>query len=70
MRAASIEFRQRRPSATATSPPCDDVSFTIGAGTLVTLLGPSGCGKTTILRMLAGLEMPSSGTIRIGDEPT
>ncbi len=32
----------------------DDVSFTIEAGTLVTLLGPSGCGKTTTLRMVAG----------------
>jgi iron(III) transport system ATP-binding protein len=46
----------------------DDVSFTIGAGTLVTLLGPSGCGKTTILRLVAGLEMPSEGTIHIGGE--
>jgi iron(III) transport system ATP-binding protein len=45
----------------------EDVSLDIEAGTLVTLLGPSGCGKTTTLRMIAGLEMPTSGTISIGD---
>jgi iron(III) transport system ATP-binding protein len=45
----------------------DNVSFTIEAGQLVTLLGPSGCGKTTTLRMIAGLEMASSGRITIGD---
>ncbi len=44
----------------------DDVSLTIEAGTLVTLLGPSGCGKTTTLRMIAGLEQVSSGRILIG----
>ncbi|MBI2892779.1 MAG: ABC transporter ATP-binding protein [Deltaproteobacteria bacterium] len=44
----------------------DRVSFVIESGTLVTLLGPSGCGKTTTLRMLAGLELPSEGAIRIG----
>ena len=44
----------------------DDVSFTLDAGTLVTLLGPSGCGKTTILRLVAGLELPGAGTILIG----
>ena len=44
----------------------DSVSFTVEAGTLVTLLGPSGCGKTTTLRMAAGLETASSGRIRIG----
>ncbi|HEV8584022.1 MAG TPA: ABC transporter ATP-binding protein [Methylomirabilota bacterium] len=44
----------------------DDVSFTIEAGTLVTLLGPSGCGKTTTLRMIAGLETPGAGQVLIG----
>ena len=46
----------------------NDVSFHIEAGKLVTLLGPSGCGKTTTLRLIAGLEMPTSGRILIGKE--
>ena len=41
------------------------VSFEVGRGTLAALLGPSGSGKTTILRMIAGLENPDSGTISI-----
>ena len=44
----------------------DRLNLTIEEGTLVTLLGPSGCGKTTTLRMLAGFETPSDGTITIG----
>jgi iron(III) transport system ATP-binding protein len=44
----------------------DDVSFEVHDGQLVTLLGPSGCGKTTVLRMIAGLEEPSSGRIAVG----
>ncbi len=44
----------------------DDVSFTVGQGSLTALLGPSGSGKTTILRMLAGLDHPDSGEIYIG----
>ena len=43
----------------------DDVSFGIEKGKLIGLLGPSGSGKTTILRMIAGLEHPDSGEIKI-----
>ena len=45
----------------------DDLSLTIKDNAFVTLLGPSGCGKTTTLRMIAGLETPTSGKISIGD---
>ena len=45
----------------------DHVSFIVEPGTLVTLLGPSGCGKTTTLRLIAGLDFPTSGDILIGD---
>jgi spermidine/putrescine transport system ATP-binding protein len=41
----------------------DDVSVKIRKGEFFTLLGPSGCGKTTLLRMIAGFEMPTSGSI-------
>ena len=44
----------------------DNVSLDIPHGKLITLLGPSGCGKTTILRMIAGLEVPNSGKIFLG----
>ena len=66
MQAASIEFREvtKRYGDVAA---VDRITFTIAAGTLVTLLGPSGCGKTTTLRLVAGLELPSTGTVRIGD---
>jgi sn-glycerol 3-phosphate transport system ATP-binding protein len=43
------------------------VSFTVPAGSFTVLLGPSGCGKSTTLRMIAGLDTPTSGTIHIGD---
>jgi spermidine/putrescine transport system ATP-binding protein len=45
----------------------DDLSLTIPAGSFFALLGASGCGKTTTLRMVAGLEDPTSGRISIGD---
>jgi sn-glycerol 3-phosphate transport system ATP-binding protein len=44
----------------------DQVSFGVEAGQLAVLLGPSGCGKSTILRLIAGLDEPTAGTIEIG----
>lgn len=46
----------------------DDVNLNIDNGEFLVIVGPSGCGKTTILRMIAGLEKPSSGEIVIGEE--
>jgi multiple sugar transport system ATP-binding protein len=44
------------------------VSFTVDHGSFFVILGPSGCGKTTTLRMIAGLELPTSGRIRLDGE--
>ena len=41
----------------------DDVSLSVKAGEFFTLLGPSGCGKTTLLRMIAGFDLPDGGQI-------
>ena len=46
----------------------DNLTLTIQAGSFFALLGPSGCGKTTTLRMVAGLEEPTSGQIKLGNE--
>jgi spermidine/putrescine transport system ATP-binding protein len=44
------------------------LDLTIPEGSFFALLGASGCGKTTTLRMIAGLEEPTGGSIRLGDE--
>ena len=47
----------------------DEVSLTIRGGEFFSLLGPSGCGKTTLLRLLAGFDQPTTGTIAIAGQP-
>ena len=46
----------------------NDLDLTVPEGAFFALLGPSGCGKTTTLRMVAGLEEPTTGSVRLGDE--
>ena len=46
----------------------DDLSLTVPGGSFFALLGASGCGKTTTLRMIAGLDEPTAGQIRLGDD--
>jgi iron(III) transport system ATP-binding protein len=69
MTSSGIEFRgvSKRYGSDASTPlAVRDISFEVASGTLATILGPSGCGKTTTLRMIAGLEAPTSGRILIG----
>jgi spermidine/putrescine transport system ATP-binding protein len=47
----------------------DDVSIAIRQNEFFTLLGPSGCGKTTLLRLIAGFELPSAGEILLEGQP-
>lgn len=73
MNHAGIEFRNvtKRYGTGKTPLIVKGISFTVPTGTLTTILGPSGCGKTTTLRMIAGLEAPTSGQILIdGKEVT
>jgi iron(III) transport system ATP-binding protein len=65
-----IEFKnisKRYGDNQSTALAVNNISFTVPTGTLTTLLGPSGCGKTTTLRMIAGLESPTSGEIWMAD---
>ena len=68
---AGIELRQvgKRYGEDPAAPlAVRDVSFTVPRGTLTTILGPSGCGKTTTLRMIAGLETPTTGQVFIAGQ--
>jgi NitT/TauT family transport system ATP-binding protein len=50
-------------------PVVSDTSLAIGRNSLVVFLGPSGCGKTTLMRMVGGLDTPTTGTITLAGEP-
>ena len=65
----SIEVRQlhKRFGSTVV---CDDINLSIPSGELVALLGPSGSGKTSLLRIIAGLEVPDSGSVHFHGEDT
>jgi iron(III) transport system ATP-binding protein len=65
VKAASIEF-ERVTKRFGDVAAVRDLTLAMAPGTLTTLLGPSGCGKTTMLRLIAGLELPTAGNIRIG----
>jgi NitT/TauT family transport system ATP-binding protein len=47
----------------------EEVSFDVADQEFVTIVGPSGCGKTTLMRMVAGLETPTLGSVLVGDRP-
>jgi multiple sugar transport system ATP-binding protein len=64
---ATIELENVRKVYAGGAEAVHDLSLEIGEGELLVLVGPSGCGKTTVLRMIAGLEEITSGTLRIGD---
>jgi len=65
---ANIEFKKVRKVFGAEVVALEEFSLEIPSPTLVVLVGPSGCGKTTLLRLIAGLERPTSGEILLGDQ--
>src|SRR3954453_13089607 len=46
-----------------------DVSFTVEPGQFCAIVGPTGCGKSTTLGQVSGLERPSGGSVKVGDQP-
>lgn len=65
VRGVRKDFRQRETVVTA----LDGVDLTVAPGEFVTVIGASGCGKSTLLQLIAGLDKPTSGTIRTTERP-
>ncbi|MFN7943257.1 MAG: ABC transporter ATP-binding protein [Thermoanaerobaculia bacterium] len=68
-RIAAIQLTKRLPSGDRLLTILDRVDLAIGAGESVAILGPSGSGKSTLLGLLAGLDRPTEGEVRIDGEP-
>lgn len=58
-----VELREASKRFKSGTLALSDISLSVDAGEFVTLLGPSGCGKSTVLRMIAGLDSPSAGSV-------
>jgi len=66
---AAVELRNLEKAFADGTRAIRDLTLEVADGELLVLLGPSGCGKSTLLRLLAGLEAPDGGEIRIGGRP-
>ncbi len=62
-----LELVELRKAYSPKVVPVKNINLSVGKGEFLTLLGPSGCGKSTILRLIAGLEQPTSGKVMIAD---
>ena len=60
-----LELKNIKHSFTRDNEVLKDISLQVNRGEIITILGPSGCGKTTLLRIIAGLEEQSAGTVSI-----
>lgn len=69
VQAVSKSFTRKGASADSGVQALDDVSLRMGRNEFVSIIGPSGCGKTTLLRLIAGLDRPDSGTVVVDGKP-
>lgn len=69
VRHVTKEFTSPDGGVTPGAHALNDISLSVAAGELVSVLGPSGCGKSTLLRLIAGLTHPTSGEVSVGGEP-